>query len=83
LARTGQPAAAAGLLRGRLRRTLRTTVGVPASAPDDALAAAVARRTGAEPARVHEAIDDRPVPDDDALVAAARSVSSISSEVLR
>lgn len=83
LARTGQPAAAAELLRGRLRRTLRARVGMPTSAPDEALAAAVARSTGVDPAHVHDAIDDRPVPDDDALVAAARSVSSISSEVLR
>jgi hypothetical protein len=83
LSRARSPQAAAEMLRDRLRRTLRTRVGVPSSAPDEVLAAAVARRTGTDPARVLDAVEGRPVTDDDGLVAAARSVSSISSEVLR
>jgi hypothetical protein len=83
LSRTRRPDAAAALLRGRLRRTLRTRLGVPADAPDAVLAAAVEARTGVDRARVLDAIEDRPVHDDEGLVAVARSVSSVSSEVLR
>ena len=38
--------AAAALLRGRLRRALRTRLGIPADASDAVLAAAVEARTG-------------------------------------
>jgi hypothetical protein len=83
LSRTRHPEAAAEAVRGRLRRALRTRVGVPDGAAHSDLAAAVAARTGVDVEQVLAAIDDRPVRDDEELVAVARSASSLSSEVLR
>lgn len=83
LSRTGRPEASAAILRGRLRRTLRARLAMPASASDRSLAEAVAARTGGDADRVLAAIEDRPVRDDEELLATARSASSVSSEVQR
>ena len=73
---------AGAMLRADLRRALSERLGVPLDAPPEAFAAAVAARTGADPATVASALSPHPPTDDAALVELARAVESIRNEVV-
>ncbi|HET6953325.1 MAG TPA: DUF4350 domain-containing protein [Acidimicrobiales bacterium] len=84
--RTGAPAHAAEVLRAELRGFLGVRLGVPRDAGDEALAAVAAERIGIDADRVRAALGvgpaARPVTDDAALVALARTIDRIREEVL-
>jgi len=82
LERGKAPGAAAEVLRGGLRRTLRARFGVPADAPPSVLVEVVAARTGAELEQVRLALGDHAVSTDTELVAVASAVASVHQEVL-
>lgn len=83
LARTRDPQAAADALREDRRRRLRTRLGVAPTADLDALVAVTASRTGLSADEVAAALDDRPIPTDDALVTLTRAVAALDQEVPR
>lgn len=83
LARTRDPQAAGDALRDDRRRRLRTRFGVAPSAALDTLVAVTAARTGLPADEVAAAIDDRPIPTDDALVTLTRAVAALDQEVPR
>ena len=83
LARTRDPQAAADALREDRRRRLRTRLGVAPTAELDTLVAVTAARTGLPVGDVAAAIDDRPIPTDDALVTLTRAVAALDQEVPR
>ncbi|MFZ6005069.1 MAG: DUF4350 domain-containing protein [Actinomycetota bacterium] len=83
LSRTRSPQAAAERLRGSLRRSLRTRLGVAPDASIETLAEITAARTGQSISRVLEALDEREITSDAQLVAVAAAVASIREEVLR
>ncbi|HZD74825.1 MAG TPA: DUF4350 domain-containing protein [Actinomycetota bacterium] len=72
---------AAALLAGDLRRTLTDRLGLPATAPPEQVADAVAARTGVDRARVLAALQP-PAPRDEAeLVALGQAIDTIRTEV--
>jgi hypothetical protein len=73
--------AAARMLRSALGRTARDRLGTRPDAPPAEIAAAIASRTGRDAAVVASTLSDRPIADDDALVALAREVEELQSEV--
>jgi hypothetical protein len=83
LERGRSPGAAAEVLRERLRRALRARLGVAALADHEALAHAVAERSGVDLQQARAAVGDHPVTNDDELVAVARAVASVHQEVLQ
>jgi len=83
LARTRDPQAAADALRADRRRRLRTRLGVAPTADLDVLVAVTAARTGLPAEAVAAALDDRPIPTDDALVTLNRAVAALDQEVPR
>jgi hypothetical protein len=83
LERTRAPAAAAEVLRGGLRRSLRARFGVPHEAPNTTLAEVVASRTGTDLEQMRVAVGDDPVGSDAELVTVARAVAAVHQEVLR
>lgn len=83
LERGRSPGAAAEVLRGGLRRSLRSRLGVPTDAPTETLMQIVTARTGADPEHVRIAIADDPVTTEAELVAVSRCVASVHQEVLQ
>jgi len=83
LERGKAPGAAAEVLRGGLRRSLRARLGVSADASNAVLAQLVATRSGIDPEQVRVAVGDHPVTTDAELVTVARAVASVHQEVLR
>ena len=83
LAGRRQPGESAAALRAEARRTLVARLGIPATAPIDHLAPAVAARTGLDPAAVAATLELRPVLTDDDLVALASEIDHILSLVLQ
>ncbi len=73
--------AAARMMRSSLRRTMGERLGLPVDANAEAFAAAANSRTGLDPTVVRAALDERAPADDAALVALARSIESLRSEV--
>ena len=82
LDRTGSPDHAAALLREDLRRFLADHLGMPPASPPDVLVAVAADRTGVDEAELRWALGQAPVTDDAGLVALARTIDRIRTEVL-
>jgi hypothetical protein len=76
-----RPDEAAETLRAETRRSLEARLGLPATSPPEALAAAVHGRTGIDAATVHAALA-RPVRSDADLVAVARELDTIRRTIL-
>jgi hypothetical protein len=73
---------AADLLRADVRRTIAERLGLPADAPAEQLAGALAARTGAEAARVARLLADEEPADEAALVDLAQQVEHLRSATL-
>ena len=74
-------AQAAEALRGALRSRLERAIGLPHGANQDALVAALARRSATEPARISELVFGPPPATDQALLALARDLDKLEREV--
>ena len=72
---------AAGILRAAARRRLAARLRLGTTTDLAALAAAVARATGRDPADVHDLLSGRPVPDDAALTRLAGDLAALEREV--
>ncbi|HVM09191.1 MAG TPA: DUF4350 domain-containing protein [Acidimicrobiales bacterium] len=77
----GQRDAAADMLRMQLRRELAFRFGLPADAPVERVASAVAA-TGVDAGRIAAALERRPVRDDRELLAVAAAIESLRREVV-
>ena len=82
LDRTGSPDHAARLLRDDLRRFLADHLGMPTGSPPDLVAAVAVDRTGVDEASLRWALGPQPITDDAGLVALARTIDRIRTEVL-
>ncbi|MHB1138344.1 MAG: DUF4350 domain-containing protein [Microthrixaceae bacterium] len=82
LRRKGNATRAAATLRHDTRRELGMRLGVPPTASLAALVEIVAARSGQDPAGVHAALADTPVPDATQLVRLARTLHALRQEVL-
>ncbi len=80
---TGAPYRAAELLRAELRRDLGVRFGIAPDTPADVTAQIVARRTGADPSRLHSALAAVPPANDAELTEVARLIHSVRQEVFR
>lgn len=83
LQRAGSRGRAAELLAGDLRRDLAARLGLPLALDPAAFAAAVAARTGADPAPLRAVLTAPPPAHDAELVALARRIDAVRQEVLR
>ena len=82
LDRTGSPDHAARLLRDDLRRFLADHLGMPTGSPPDLVVAVAVDRTGVDEASLRWALGPEPITDDAGLVALARTIDRIRTEVL-
>ena len=82
LRRHGSVGRAATVLRERECRELAARLGVPREAGPEALAAAVAARSGLEPAQVHAVLFGPPPDGPNGLIALTHQLDSLHSEVL-
>jgi hypothetical protein len=82
LDRTRSPDHAARLLRGDLHRFLADHLGLPAGSPPEVVVAVAVDRTGVDEASLRWALGPAPVTDDAGLVALARTIDRIRTEVL-
>jgi hypothetical protein len=76
------PDRAAVLLRRDLRRRLAERLGLSPQATAEVVADVAADRTAVDRARIYEAVADRPVGSDAALMELARSIDDIRKEIL-
>lgn len=76
------PSAAAASLRRDLRRHLAERLGLPPTVGPEVIADVASDRTGVPRERVLAAVADHPVPDDEALLALARTIDEIREEIL-
>jgi hypothetical protein len=74
-------AQAADALRDALRSRLERAAGLPRGADQDAVVAALARRSGTDPARISELVFGPPPATDQALLALARDLDQLEREV--
>jgi hypothetical protein len=81
LQQSADPDRSARLLRHDLRRQLSERLGLPRDATPTVLAEVVATRTGIDRDVLARVVTDVPVPSDDELLALARDIDSIRSEV--
>ena len=82
LDRTRSPDHAARLLRADLHRFLADHLGLPAASPPDVVVSVAVDRTGVDEASLTWALGPTPVTDDAGLVALARTIDRIRTEVL-
>jgi hypothetical protein len=73
-------AQAAEALRGALRSRLERAIGLPHGAGQDAVVAALARRSATEPARISELVFGPPPATDQALLVLARNLDKLERE---
>ncbi len=82
LDRTRSPGHAARLLREDLHRFLADHLGLPAASPPEVVVSVALERTGVDEASLRWALGPAPVTDDAGLVALARTIDRIRTEVL-
>jgi len=81
LQQSHDPDRSAKLLRGDLRRQLSERLGIPRDATPSVLAEVAAARTGVDRDELARVVTDLPVRSDDELLALARDIDTIRSEV--
>lgn len=82
LQQSKDPGRAAAMLSADLRRLLGSRLGLGADADAHAVAQAASARTGVDEARIAAALSPGPVEDEQALVDTARTIESVTQEVL-
>ena len=82
LDRTRSPGHAARLLREDLHRFLADHLGLPATSPPEVVVSVAVDRTGVDEASLRWALGPTPITDDAGLVALARTIDRIRTEVL-